>query len=206
MALDLLKSQYTKSRKSKDKYLYTKGFEYSLDGKNYIGEYHKDGARAFTGPVKTVDSKLLRKYYSDQMLYVYDRCRSFPKRERIPPNQIVWAPIDANYKTGFATRYFVERIGNMEGYPIEIDNDQKSRYGKERGIDEGVYILVTLPWKLTGPERSIYKNGELWIEGIYEHNQRQVILNTPKIPNLEYAIKSYTEYARITMASTYTAR
>jgi hypothetical protein len=202
MALELSKSQYALLRKSKDKYLYTKGFEYSLDGKNYIGEYNKDGNRAWTGPVKTVSSKLLRKFYTEPMLYDYDRSKSFPKRERITPNQIVWAPIEANYKTGYATRYFVERIGNMEGYPIEIDSDQKSRYGKEKGIDEGVYILVTIPWKLTGPERSIYKNGELWIEGIYEHNQRQVILNTPKIPNLEYAIKSYTEYARITMAST----
>tara|TARA_R110000868_G_scaffold70599_6_gene207276 strand:+ start:1093 stop:1698 length:606 start_codon:yes stop_codon:yes gene_type:complete len=188
------------STKSRKEYLYTKGFQYSLDGVNYIGEYHIEGRLVKTGPVQSPESKELTKYYSDPMLYDYDKARNFPKRVRVEPNQIVWSPLETNYKTGFATRYFVERIAEFDGYPIEIDQEQKDSFGNEEGIDEGVYSLVTLSWKLTGSERDVFKNGQLYIQGIYEYNQAQVILNTRTIPNLESAIKSYTEYAKITLA------
>lgn len=204
MARDLRPSQYGLVNKGQRKeYLYTKGKEYSLDGVEYIGEYHLEGRTAKTGPIKDAASKVLRKYYPNQMLYDYDRCRNFPRRERVDPNQIVWAPIDSNFTTGFATRYFVERTGNYEGYPIEIDLEQADKYGKEGGIDEGVYVLVKIPWKLTGFERTVYKNNEVYVEGIFEHNQRQVILATRVIPNLREAIRNYTEYARITLNPEY---
>lgn len=192
-------SPYRPVRKEKKEYLYTKGRQFSLDGQNYIGEYHKVGSNYKTGPVETPNSKLLTKYYNNPIIYEYDKSREFVERVRVQPNQIVWAPIETNYQTGYATRYFVERIGQYEGYPIEIDQIQKARYGKDEGIDEGVYSLLTLQWKLTGPERSIYKDGKLYAQGIYEYNQAQVILGTKIIPNLETAIKSYTEYARITL-------
>lgn len=201
MTLEISSSPYNLSGgKQKTEYLYTKGYEFSLDGNNYIGEYHKRGSKAYTGPIRSNSSRPLTKYYSDPLLYDYDRSRGFEERIRIEPNQIVWAPLETNYKTGFATRYFVERTGNYESYPIEIDAEQKSAFGTEGGIDEGLYALAVVEWKLTGPERNIYKNNQLYIEGIFEFNQRQVILNTLIIPNLEYAIKSYTEYARITLS------
>jgi len=201
MAKDLKPSQYGLNTRNKRTYLYTKGFEYSLDGNNYIGEYHIQGSSVKTGPVPSPESIVLRKYYSDPLVYQYDKARGFPKRPRIEPNQIVWSPIETNYKTGFATRYFVERIAKFESYPIEIDDEQASAYGKDDGIDEGLDSLLKLTWKLTGSERNIYRNNELYAEGIFEYNQRQVILGTRVIPNIESAIKNYTEYARITLRS-----
>lgn len=201
MAKSFSPSQYGLTSKSRREYLYTKGGEFSLNGVEYIGEYHYEGKLAKTEPIPSAASKTLRKYYADQMLYQYDRCRNFPDRPRVVPNQIVWAPLDTNYSTGFATRYFVERAGNFEGYPIEIDLEQSEKFGKDNGIDEGVYSLVKIQWKLTGSERTIYKNGQVYIEGIFEYNQRQVIQATRVIPNLPAAIKSYTEYARVTLSS-----
>lgn len=199
MARDLRPSQYGLTNKQRKEYLYTKGKEFSLNGVEYIGEYHLEGKLAKTGPIKAATSLVLRKYYPNQMLYEYDRCRNFPERPRVEPNQIVWTPIDTSYRTGFATRYFVERIGNFEGYPIEIDSEQAELYGKDNGIDEGAYILVKIQWKLTGSERNIVKNGEVYVEGIFEYNQKQVIQATRQIPNLPAAIRSYTEFARITL-------
>lgn len=201
MALEITSSPYNLSGdRLKTQYLYTKGNQFSLNGENYIGEYHKNGSKFYTGPIHNGSSKLLTKYYSDPLMYEYDRSRGFEERIRVVPNQIVWAPLDTNYKTGFATRYFVERTGNYESYPIEIDAEQKSMFGSEGGIDEGLYALAVFDWKLTGPERNVYKDNQLYIEGIYEFNQRQVIVNSKIIPNLEYAIKSYTEYARVTLS------
>lgn len=192
-------SPYSLKSRRRSEYLYTKGLEYSLNGENYVGEYHIKGREVFTGPVPSPTSQQLRKYYTNHDLYMYDKARGFKERIRVQPNQIVWAPIETEFTTGFSTRYFVERIGNMEGYPIEIDQDQYNNYGLNRGIDEGVYITVKLKWKLTGPLRSIMKNNELFLEGIYDHNQREVMSKARDIPNLEYAIKSYTEYARVTI-------
>lgn len=180
-------------------YLYTKGREFSLNGKNYIGEYHIAGNVFKTGPVPDPLSQLLRKYYDDEMVYDYDRARAFKQRVRIEPNQVPFFPRDTDYVAGFAKRFFVERSGNYEGYPIEIDKIQQITYGKEGGIDEGAYSLAVLDWKLTGYERSIYKDGEVFIEGIFEHNQLEVYKNTRIIPNLPVAIKSYTEFARVTL-------
>ena len=175
-------SPYNLTRnKNKREYLYTKGFEFSLDGENYIGEYHKQGSIYKTEPIESPTSKRLTKYYNDPLLYQYDKSRNFEERVRVVPNQIVWAPVKTNYT-------------------IEIDQEQKEKFGKDGGIDEGLYALATISWKLTGSERSIYKDNMLYIEGIYEYNQRQVIIGTKIIPNLEYAIKSYTEYARFTLS------
>lgn len=187
----------TKNKVGKD-YRYTKGYEYSLNGVNYIGEYHMLGQVAKTGPIETPSSLMLTKYYGNQDLYEYDKARGFPKRVRNIPNQIVWTPKASDYKIGYATRYFVERIGNMEGYPLEIDARQSDQYGKDGGIDEGVYGLAKVKWKLIGPERTVVVNNQV-IEGIYEHNQNEVIRQTRIIPNIESAIKSYTEYAQITI-------
>ena len=183
-------------------YLYTKGGEYSLDGRNYIGEYHIAGDFVRTGPIPSPESKTLRKYYTNPLLYQYDKSRNFTERVRTEPNQSVVFPKDGDYSTGFFYRYFVERAGAYDGYPIEIDRVQYISYGKTSGIDEGAYNVVKLPWKLTGMENSLYKNGELYIEGIFEHNQRVVYENTRIIPALPSAIRSYTEFARVTLKPT----
>lgn len=194
-------SHYGLATKNKTQYLYTKGFEFSLDGANYIGEYNKQSNMYWTGPVKTSTSKKLTKYYGDPMLYAYDKARDFAERVRVIPNQIVLIPTDRNYERGFIVRYFVERSGNFQSYPIEIDEQQASAFGTEGGIDEGLYSLAKIQWKLTGSERSYYLNPYTLIEGIFEHNQRQVYESTRIIPNLMYAVKNYTEFARITVRS-----
>ncbi len=181
------------------KYLYTKGGEYSLDGKNYIGEYHLSSDVPKTGPIPDPSSKLLRKYYKDPLLYQYDRAREFEERIRIEPNQVVFFPKDSDYQVGYALRYFVERSAGYDGYPIEIDRDQYIEYGKSGGIDEAAYNLVTIKWKLTGAERNIFKDGQLLIKGIFESNQEEVYKNTRVIPTLPAAIKNFTEFARITL-------
>lgn len=197
---DFRPSPYKLKPKSRTEYLYTKGNQLSLDGQNYVGEYHISGKLAYTGPVHSVNSKRLRKIYTNPDLYQYDKARNFIERVRSEPNQIVWSPIETEYVTGFATRYFVERMGRMEGYPIEIDQQQADNYGANRGIDEGIYILVRLKWKLTGSLRNIYRNGQLHSEGIYEYNLREVRSKGREIPNLEFGIKSFTEYARVTLS------
>lgn len=200
MAKKLEKLPYSSIKSDKrTTFLYTKGGEYSLDGKEYIGEYHITGEVVKTGPVPDRGSKILRKYYSNNLLYDYDRSRQFVTRDFVEPDQIVISPKPSDYEAGSFTRYFVERAGAYEGYPIEINRAQYTLYGKDKGVDAASYNLVLLNWKLIGSERNVYRNGVLYVKGIFEHNQEEVYKNTPIIPNLPGAIKSYTEFARITL-------
>lgn len=180
-------------------YLYTKGKEYSLDGKEYIGEYHIAGDVARTGPIPDRSAQTLRKYYTDPILYDYDRARNFEARSAVEPNQSVIYPKESDYITGFIKRYFVERSAGYDGYPIEIDRTQYQSYGKVGGLDGASYNLAVITWKLTGPERNIYKNDMLHAKGIFESNQEEVYKATRIIPTLPSAIRDYLEFARITL-------
>ena len=71
-------------------YLYTKGGAFSLDGQNYVGEYHYDSGIAKTGPTITyapnVDtSKVLQRTYNNADHYAYDKIKKF----NIPTLQFV---------------------------------------------------------------------------------------------------------------------
>ncbi len=190
---------YSLKNNKKTQYLYTKGFEFSLNGENYIGEYHINGTSVSTGPTPSNRSQKLTKYYSNPDLYAYDKARGFKVRYRTPPNQIVFSPTEPDYNVGYAMRHFIERSKNFLSYPLEIDSNQAKAYGKSGGIDEVAYTLVSFKWKLTGFERTKIINAATIVEGIYEHNVREVVLASKHIPNLIDAIKNYTEYARITL-------
>ncbi len=198
MATQLDKLTIAKISK-KTKYLYTKGGEFSLDGVEYVGEYHIIGFDVRTGPVPSQSSKLLRQYYTDPLLYEYDKARAFKSRDVVEPNQSVVRPRESDYTTGFMVRYFVERAGSFEGYPIEIDKLQYASYGKEGGISGDVYNSVAINWKLTGPRNNVFtQDGTLYEMGIFEHNQQVVYSATRIIPSLPGAIKNYLEFAKIT--------
>lgn len=193
------KSSYSLKNSRKTQYLYTKGHQFSLDGQNYIGEYHINGNTVMTGPVPSDKSRRLTKYYSNPDLYAYDKARGFKMRLRVPPNQIVFAPTEPDYSAGYSIRYFVERGKNFISYPLEIDKEQAQLYGRMGGIDEIGYNLVSFKWKLTGFERTKIIDSVNVVEGIYEHNIREVTIASKVIPNLVDAIRNYTEFARITL-------
>jgi len=182
-----------------NKYLYTKGGEFSLDGINYIGEYHLVGIKPQTGPVPDKQSKSLTKYYADLVVYNYDRIKQFKKlvTEFIEPKPIIIKPIDIDYDLGYINRFFVEKAINVEKYPTEIDDKQHQKYNTANNINGGLYLMVILNWKLTGSLRDRRDaKGNLIERGIYEHNALEVEKGSRQIPNLSYVIKNYIEFAR----------
>lgn len=190
-------SPYHLKSVNRNKYLYTKGYEYSLDGENYVGEYHIIGETAYTGPEQSTSSKQLRRYYTNKDLYAYDKARNFQTRVRVEPDQHVFTPNESDYLAGFVNRYFVERVGKFEGYPLEIEKRQASGYGKIGGIDEGAYNLVSVKWLLVGVRNSYVLPNGVRVEGVYDHNYREILLATKIIPNLQEAIKNYLEFVRL---------
>ncbi len=199
---------------------YTKGFEYSLDGENYVGEYHIIDGQAFTGPplVNKQIRRSLTKYYSSQNNYQYDKIAKFNRVQStyIPPQHIKPVPNAGDYRLGYITRYLLQDIRNKQSVPIEVGQTGLDRYGKSRGYDSGLYDLITLKWLLIGPlydqittiqsqtqvvngETVTLQSYERVVSGIIDENKRTVMRLVEQYPALPYAFKNYQELAQPTI-------
>lgn len=178
-------------RKNNNIYLYTKGKEYSLNGIEYIGEYHLDGNIAKVGPVVDPEALPLQRYYANKDHYIYDKQYNFnPKVLQFTlPVYFAYTPIEQAYLIGYDTRFFVEKINDDQSYAIEIDEKQFRNINKKGGIDGGIYAASAVQWQLTGYQKDITINNELSLL------QASVVT-----PSVQYAVKNYTEFARFTLA------
>ena len=182
-------SEFSPASKN-DNYLYTKGGELSLDGNEYIGEYHIDSTTPKTGPVPSKDSKVLRRLYPNKDQYTYDKVFQFnvPITKFVNPKPYLYTPTEQIYEDGFDTRYFVEKVNDDGSYAIEISKAQYDLIGKPKGIDDGIYGSAAIEWKLTGRREDIIK-----------HNQTQLQKAIKTVPTIDYAVRNYLEFARITL-------
>ena len=176
---------------------YTKGFEYSLNGENYVGEYYvKDGV-VYTGPANS-SGQMLTKYYDDSNNFSYDKLFSFKKIEStfksIQANKV--EPQETDYELGFYDRYFLYNITDATKMPIEIQPAEQEILGKAKGYDDRVKDLVIVKWQLTGPLNNTTSSSGLFYPGIYETNVAAVERVSQKYPNMVYAFRNYTEFAR----------
>ena len=171
-------------------YLYTKGDEFSLDGKDYIGEYHYATTTPKTGPIPSPYSRLLQKVYRNADHYIYDKAFKFdvPVSRYVAPKPYVYIPDDQAYANKFDTRYFIEKIQDDKSYAIEIDILQYININKLGGIDGGLYPNAMVQWQLTGRREDILKNNEL-----------ELLKASKTVPSVAYAVKNYLEFARITL-------
>jgi len=177
------------SRRKNSTHLYTKGGEFSLDGKNYIGEYHLDGNTPKTGPVLDDSSQVLRRYYNVSDHYIYDKTYDFniPILKYTDPKPYLYKPQDSVYVAGFGSRYFVEKVDDDNSYAMEVDQRQYDQVGKPGGIDGGLYLSTIIKWKFTGRR-----------EDIISHNELEIRKASMKLPTISYAIKNYLEFSRVT--------
>lgn len=173
-----------------DQYLYTKGGEFSLNGEEYIGEYHlKSGVAPMTGPLPTPEAQLLRPIYTNKDHYTYDSIKQFntPKFRAVEPRPHIWQADEGDYAVGYAFRYFVEKVEDDLSYAIEIDQDQYNLINTRRGIDGGIYPVEVVKWQLIGRQQDIYNN-----------NQMEIYRASERLPSVGYAVQSFLEQARIT--------
>jgi len=199
---------------------YTKGFEYSLDGENYIGEYHLLDGLAYTGPPKVGKQyrKLLTKYYDNQNNYTYDKLNKFNKIEAsyISPVYVKPSPQSGDYRVGFVMRYLLQETLHLNHVPIEVGQQGLDRYGKANGYDPSLHTLIQIQWKLTGPlydkktlivgQTQIVNGQEVKLAsreqiapGIIDENRRQILKLANAYPALPYAFKNYQEFAQPTV-------
>lgn len=80
--------------------------------------------------------------------------------------------------------------------PIEIAFNEQEILGKEKGYDDRINDLIEVKWILVGPLNNTIGPGVQRVEGIYEKNYAEVLRVSQKYPNMLYAFRNYTEFAR----------
>jgi hypothetical protein len=189
MAQNRIISEFSPGRND-NLYKYTKGGEFSLDGVEYIGEYHFISNVPKTGPVPTNDSKVLQRLYKNSDHYTYDKLFSFnvPILNYVEPIPYLYTPSEQNYQAGFDTRYFVEKIEDELSFAIEIDYDQFNLINRPGGIDGAIYTSAEIRWQLTGRRADIISN-----------NETELFKASAVVPSINYAVRNFLEFARITL-------
>jgi hypothetical protein len=178
--------------------LNTIGKEWMLEnGTEYIGYYHKyiDGTQ-MTGPVyHSIESMTLIKYIdvvSQPDNHIYSKLK--PRTEFKTPYYAFSLPTLEDYQNGKVVRYFIQRR-NRNTYEdiIEIDKAQFKLWRVPKGgIDDSLYDVLSLDWKLTGPLYDDTSNRDI-VFGVYSTNQRMALLKNRIFPGLKDFITDYTE-------------
>jgi|TARA_R110001592_G_scaffold74606_2_gene226572 hypothetical protein len=172
---------------------YTKGGEFTTtNGEEYIGEYHlrKDG-KIYTGPVQNTNNRdtsiQLLPFYDDNDNFVYDKIHKFvtPLKDHTEPTPYTYKvrPAEGVYELGFDTRHFVQRRG-LGNFAVEIDSNQRNRFGSEFGIDPNIYDVVDIMWQLTGT-----------IEYIEAVNKDRIYKASFTVADIQSLITNYTQFA-----------
>jgi hypothetical protein len=103
----------------------------------------------------------------------------------------------AEKQRGVMTRYFLfKRNERGTRLPIEVDKTQADTYPTlNYGINQYLYELVQIPWKVNGPEFDIIQDGILKVPGVVNTNQRIVDRYSRKFPILKRVLTNLREFS-----------
>jgi hypothetical protein len=115
----------------------------------------------------------------------------------VSPIATIRQPSAKEKSRGIMTRYFVFKRNELESrLPIEIDKKQADTYPTQNnGINQYLYELIELPWKIDGPEFDVIQDGILKISGVYNTNKRIVEKYSKKFPILKKVLTNFREFS-----------
>lgn len=178
--------------------LFTTGKEWMFeDGTEFIGYYHKyiDGNVKSGAVFNRTESKKLIPYIDKTIQpdnHIYNSIKKQIKS--VPPVIKYSIPELEDFEAGKITRYFIRRRNYSTFQDIfEIDKAQYKLWkNKSGGIDFALYDAIELDWKLTGPLNDIVQDINT-IPGVYDTNQRMVMLKDNLFTGLKDYLTDYTE-------------
>jgi hypothetical protein len=89
-------------------------------------------------------------------------------------------PNDSDYTKGYITRYFIQRVNDVNSPVYEV-----SQFSYNRISDNPFYITQTLNWRITGNT-----------EDIKNSNSISVKLASVNIPNLKLYLLNYLQFSK----------
>lgn len=96
------------------------------------------------------------------------------------PKTIVPTPKETDYENGFISRYYCQKINDLNGFVFEIDNT----IFKE--LEENPYWKTTiLRWRIKGPINPVYNDvGQLIDMGVIQSNKNSIQITASTLKNI----------------------
>lgn len=179
------------------KNLFTGGREFMLlrDFSEYIGFYHRyTTGEVFTEHEWTISKseRLIRfkdlsepkkKYYDLKLFHKVGPSNPGIRRKTsnntdeyfryTSPKPIRRKLTAKEIDAGKTYRYFVTKRNERDRIFFEISPQQATSYGTlNEGINQFLYEMISLPWKVDGPEYDVYDGNHLKIPGVVDTNLR----------------------------------
>jgi hypothetical protein len=197
---------------------YTKGGEFLINGKDYIGAYYKTyrnkvyagknpiiGSSIELTPVNEINQnntlpgrRKIGGIVSDDTTNDYINNPNIQTLQTFQtPTQYYPKPTDVDYNKGFIMRYFAKKR-NENGFVIEIDkNTYQSLIKNDNIYDYITYQAIDLFWQITGPLKDDRKDKQYKVAGIEDTNKRLVTEKDKNFRGLiEYIGNNYIKYAK----------
>ena len=97
------------------------------------------------------------------------------------PKTIVPIPKETDYETGFMSRYYCQKINDLNGFVFEIDN---STYKELQ--DNPFWKTAILRWRIVGPINPVYNymNGQLIDMGVIQSNKNSIQITASTLKNI----------------------
>ena len=96
------------------------------------------------------------------------------------PETIVPILNETNYGTGFLSRYYCQKINDLNGFVFEIDN---STYKELQ--DNPFWKTAILRWRLSGPIDPVYNDmGQLIDIGVIQSNKNSIQITASTLKNI----------------------
>jgi hypothetical protein len=199
--------------------LYTKGKEFTVNGKEYIGAYYKTyNGKIYSGknPVNGSSQELIPiikeltniapDINSKGNLLVDINTRTYISNPNVTnidsyliPIQFYPKPTDNDYQKGYIMRYFAKKRNDI-GYVIEINKETyQSIINQDKVYDYVTYQAIDVFWQITGPLKDDRKNKLYKVAGIIDTNKRLVEQKDKVFRGLiEFIGEKYDKFAKPT--------
>lgn len=102
--------------------------------------------------------------YNESLASSYGKFSEVTEKDSPVPYKPI--PSSDNYAKGYLTRYFSKKINS--NLLTEIKSETTSK------LNEQLYKVVYIEWKISGPKNSIYKNGILDKYGVMDSNKFEI--------------------------------
>jgi hypothetical protein len=185
--------------------LFTNGKEWMIldNWGEYIGTYHQyiTGETYTESEWNPLKSKRLIRYKERSKSYFkYVEMKQYFKNsegKRKPkinafgkygvytkPEPVIRIPTSDEFKQGKMTRHFAYKRNEPGVFFVEIGPNQKIDYFRDgAGINQYLYDIIDVSWKLNGPEYDTFNDrGILISSGVVDTNKRIILRISKKLP------------------------
>ena len=155
--------------------LYTNGDKFTLNEKDYIGNYWVDSkGNNYSGkspqnppnnlltlktPSTNLDVESPLSFFKSNPEYYNSKNEKFSLIAPLPPIPSVIIPTKDNYQTGEFQRYFVRKRNEFKY--IEISSNTYQKYvNQDQGVQWQLYAPIQISWILTGKREKVYNTNK----------------------------------------------